>query len=392
MNPGKKTQRLGSIRTRIALLYSVLLFGLVAIVLGVIYLSFSESLSDEKISQQHLEIEQVDLNKDGSSPFEEIDELILFEENVNRNAVEQLRDYIFLALAGLLLISLTVGWYVAGIVLKPIKHISFAAREISATDLSKRIDLRGPSDELRDLADTFDEMLARLDKAFRNQREFLEEAAHELRNPLAVMRANLEVVSADPDSTIEDYVAASEVASRASDRMGKLVDDLLLYAHHERPDLQRVNLDLTELVINTVEDFQAEAKSSEVLLEIECDSNLEVVGDHSALRRAFANILSNSIRVSEKGKHIYVKAGSDKEMVWISVNDEGPGLDPEDSEKVFDRFWKADGVSAREAGRSGLGLAIVKTIVETHGGRSTVRSTKGEGSTFTIWLPRLIKG
>ena len=392
MNPGKKTQRLGSIRTRIALLYSVLLFGLAAIVLGVIYLSFSESLSDEKISQQHLEIEQADLNKDGSSPFEEIDELILLEENVNRNAVEQLRDYIFLALAGLLLISLTVGWYVAGIVLKPIKHISFAAREISATDLSKRIDLRGPSDELRDLADTFDEMLARLDKAFRNQREFLEEAAHELRNPLAVMRANLEVVSSDPDSTIEDYVAASEVASRASDRMGKLVDDLLLYAHHERPDLQRVNLDLTELVINTVEDFQAEAKSSEVLLEIECDSNLEVVGDHSALRRAFANILSNSIRVSEKGKHIYVQAGSDKEMVWISVNDEGPGLDPEDSEKVFDRFWKADGVSAREAGRSGLGLAIVKTIVETHGGRSTVRSTKGEGSTFTIWLPRLLKG
>lgn len=392
MNSSKKTQRLGSIRTRIALLYSVLLFGLAAIILGVIYLSFSESLSDEKISQQYLEVEQVDANKDRSSSFEEIDELILFEENVNRNAVEELRDYIFLALAGLLLISLIVGWYVAGIVLKPIKHISFAAREISATDLSKRIDLRGPSDELRDLADTFDEMLTRLDKAFRNQREFLEEAAHELRNPLAVMRANLEVVSADPDSTIEDFVAASEVAGRASDRMGKLVDDLLLYAHHERPDLQRVNLDLTELVINTVEDFQAEAKSSEVLLGLECDSDLEVVGDPSALRRAFANILSNSIRVSEKGKHIYVKAGNDAEMVWISVSDEGPGLDPEDSEKVFDRFWKGDEVSAREAGRSGLGLAIVKTIVETHGGRSTVRSTKGEGSTFTIWLPRLIKG
>ena len=392
MNSSKKTQRLGSIRTRIALLYSVLLFGLAAIILGVIYLSFSESLSDEKISQQYLGVEQVDANKDRSSSFEEIDELILFEENVNRNAVEELRDYIFLALAGLLLISLIVGWYVAGIVLKPIKHISFAAREISATDLSKRIDLRGPSDELRDLADTFDEMLTRLDKAFRNQREFLEEAAHELRNPLAVMRANLEVVSADPDSTIEDFVAASEVAGRASDRMGKLVDDLLLYAHHERPDLQRVNLDLTELVINTVEDFQAEAKSSEVLLGLECDSDLEVVGDISALRRAFANILSNSIRVSEKGKHIYVKAGNDAEMVWISVSDEGPGLDPEDSEKVFDRFWKGDEVSAREAGRSGLGLAIVKTIVETHGGRSTVRSTKGEGSTFTIWLPRLIKG
>ena len=289
---------------RIALLYSVLLFGLAAVVLGVIYLSFTQSLSDEKVAQQHIKIQQAELNSDDSNSFEEIEELVLFEEKVNRNAVEQLRDYIFLALAGLLLISLMVGWYVAGIVLKPIKHISIAAREISATDLSKRIDLRGPSDELRDLADTFDDMLVRLDKAFRNQREFLEEAAHELRNPLAVMRANLEVVSADPDSTIEDFGAANEVASRASERMGKLVDDLLLYAHHERPDLQRVDLDLTELVVNTVEDFQAEAKSLGVSLLLECDSYLEVVGDHLALRRAFANILSNSIRVSEKGKHI----------------------------------------------------------------------------------------
>ena len=113
MNSSKKTQRLGSIRTRIALLYSVLLFGLAAIILGVIYLSFSESLSDEKISQQYLGVEQVDANKDRSSSFEEIDELILFEENVNRNAVEELRDYIFLALAALLLISLIVGWSVS---------------------------------------------------------------------------------------------------------------------------------------------------------------------------------------------------------------------------------------------------------------------------------------
>ena len=392
MNSKEKSQRLGSIRTRIALLYSVLLFGLASIVLGVIYLSFSQSLSDEEISQQNIEIRQDELKKGESIQPEEIQEFILFEEKVNQNAVEQLRNYIFLALAGLLLISLTVGWYVAGIVLKPIKHITFAAREISATDLSKRIDLRGPADELRDLADTFDDMLERLDRAFRDQREFVEEAAHELRNPLAVLRANLEVVIADPNSTIEDFVTAGEVASRASDRMGKLVDDLLLYAHHERPDLQRSDLDLSELVINTVQDFQAEAKSSGVLLESECDSNLKVVGDSSALRRAFANILSNSIRVSEKGKHIYVKAGSDKEMVWISVRDEGLGLEPEDSEKVFDRFWKGDEKSAREAGRSGLGLAIVKTIVESHGGKSTVRSTKGVGSTFTIWLPRLIKG
>ena len=290
MDSKEKTRRLGSIRTRIALLYSVLLFGLASIVLGVIYLSFSQSLSDEKISQQNIEIRQDELQKVESNQSGEIQEFVLFEEKVNQNAVEQLRNYIFLALAGLLLISLTVGWYVAGIVLKPIKHITFAAREISATDLSKRIDLRGPSDELRDLADTFDDMLERLDKAFRSQREFVEEAAHELRNPLAVLRANLEVVIADPDSTIEDFATAGEVASRASDRMGKLVDALLLYAHHERPDLQRTDLDLSELVINTVQDFQAEAKSSGVLLESDCDSHLKVLGDSSALRLSLIHI------------------------------------------------------------------------------------------------------
>ena len=102
--------------------------------------------------------------------------------------------------------------------------------------------------------------------------------------------------------------------------------------------------------------------------------------------------MSRAILVSENGKRIHVHAGSDKEMVWISVRDEGPGLVSEEAEKVFDRFWRADQVSAREAGRSGLGLAIVKTIVESHGGRTTVRSTKDVGSTFTIWLHRLLKG
>ena len=161
MDLTKKLQKLGGIRTKIALLYSILLFGLASVVLGVIYLSFSQSLSDSEMTQQNIEIERDDFSTE---------ELVSFEEKVNQNAVEKLRDYIFLALAGLLIISLLVGWYAAGIVLKPIKHISFAAREISATDLSKRIDLRGPADEIRGLADTFDDMLSRLDKAFLNQR------------------------------------------------------------------------------------------------------------------------------------------------------------------------------------------------------------------------------
>ena len=134
-------KKLGGIRTKIALLYSILLFGLASIVLGVIYVSFPQSLSDSEVTQQNVETESGGLSAERLNGFEE---LLLFEEKVNQNAVEQLRDYILIALAGLLLISLMVGWYAAGIVLKPMKHISFAAREISATDLSKRIALKGP--------------------------------------------------------------------------------------------------------------------------------------------------------------------------------------------------------------------------------------------------------
>jgi signal transduction histidine kinase len=116
-----------------------------------------------------------------------------------------------------------------------------------------------------------------------------------------------------------------------------------------------------------------------------------VVGDPVALRRALANLLSNAIRVSDVGGLVRVTAGHDSEMVWMSVLDDGPGLGPDEQERVFQRFWRGDRASAREAGRSGLGLAIVRQIAEGHGGQVTVRSTVGIGSTFTVWLPRFLE-
>ncbi|MDP6287282.1 MAG: HAMP domain-containing sensor histidine kinase, partial [Acidimicrobiales bacterium] len=243
--------RFGSLRTRLALLYSIVLFALAAVMIGAIYLGLSRALSDEPMSRLARFEQLADGAAEGATagttdgaaeqpasltpddrparPW-----LVIFEEEVNRRALERLRAYSFTALAGLFLGSLVVGWYVAGLVLRPIGRISAVAREITATDLSRRIDLGGPSDELRDLADTFDEMLGRLDESFEGQRRFVAEASHELRNPLAVLRTNLDVVMADPDASPEDFRAAGSVALRAAERMSVLVDDLLLYAHHER--------------------------------------------------------------------------------------------------------------------------------------------------------------
>ena len=147
---------------------------------------------------------------------------------------------------------------------------------------------------------------------------------------------------------------------------------------------------MAEIVDETVDDFGAAAAAADVSLESESAPLLAVLGDASALRRALANLLSNAVRVSNPEGSVRVRAGHDAEMVWVSVVDNGPGIGVEDQVRVFDRFWRGDRASAREAGRSGLGLAIVRRIAEGHGGRATVRSTVGVGSTFTIWLPRLV--
>lgn len=381
------------IRFRLAVLHSILLFGVAALAVGAIYQNVSRVLDDEPMSRHSAFTELVDTPILGSSSTT-LDNagggLQVFEEAVNRRALRQLRIYSVVALAVLFFASLAIGWYVAGLVVHPIGRITAVARRIQGTDLSRRISLGGPPDEFRELADTFDDMLDRLDAAFEMQRHFIQEASHELRNPLAVLRTNLDVVMHDPRSEPEDFRAAGEVALRATSRMSSLVDDLLLYAHHERPDVHRAPIDLASVVSETVADFAAAAESAGVELRAEVAERLQVVGDPVALRRGLANLLSNSIRVSDPESSVLVTAGHDDEKVWISVRDEGPGIDPDDVDDVFQRFWRGDLPSAREHGRSGLGLAIVRQIAEGHGGQATVRSTVGVGSTFTIWLPRYV--
>tara|TARA_B100000427_G_scaffold145448_1_gene120981 strand:+ start:788 stop:2005 length:1218 start_codon:yes stop_codon:yes gene_type:complete len=395
---------LSGLRIRLAFLYSILLFGLASLGVGVIYLSLSVSLSDEPMSRDAAFQILVDELGEFSSTPDDIDsaaglaesnqtQLVGFEQAINQRALDQLRSYSGWSLLALFATSMLIGWYVSGLVLRPIGRITSVARDIQATDLSRRIELGGPADELRDLGDTFDQMLDRLDQAFEDQRQFIQETSHELRNPLAVIRTNLDVVLNDPKANLEEFRFSGEVANRAAVRMSALVDDLLLLAHHERRDVYREPIFLYQVVGETIEDFSAFAKKNNVSLTLEMSSEIKVIGDAAALRRALANLLSNAIRItgSEKPEgQIKVVGGQDADQVWVSVKDNGPGLSTEDLERVFQRFWKGNVSEAKESGRSGLGLAIVRQIVEGHGGQVTVRSQLGNGATFTIWLPRYI--
>ena len=385
----------GSIRFRLMVLYSVLLFGLATVVVGGIYAGVARSLENQDVSRT---AEAVEFFTDSQGrdfiatfEFEYEDPLALFERTVNERALDQLRNYAFGALGLLFIGSLGVGWFVAGLVLRPVGRITSVAREISGTDLSRRIELEGPDDELKALADTFDDMLERLDLAFENQKEFIHEASHELRNPLAVIRTNVDVVMSDPDAHPEDLRSAGEVVGRSAERMTTLVDDLLVYARQGTRTMREEEFDLVGLVDDLAEEFAAPAEAAGLQLGKQLAAEpLPVSGDSPAVRRAVANLLANAVRLAPEGTTVTVSADRFDDWNFISVADEGPGIAPENHVRVFQRFWRGDRGQARQQGRSGLGLTIVRQIVESHGGRVDLASDVGRGSTFVLWFPRSI--
>jgi signal transduction histidine kinase len=288
-------------------------------------------------------------------------------------------------------ISLAVGWVIAGRVLAPIARITSVAREIQASELSRRIDLRGPDDELRRLADTFDSMLARLDEAFASQRRFVADASHELRTPLAIIQANLELALSENATEDGSREEASLVIERALRRMTRLTDDLLALARLESPEIAYETFPASELLEESRVEFASAAAARGIELEAVAPAELELYGDREALRRALANLLDNALRYAPEDSRVTVSAESDDGRIRLGVADEGPGVDLADHEQVFERFWRADGSRDRNGGGSGLGLAIVKRIAVAHGGDVSIRSEPGAGATFTIEVPRLVR-
>lgn len=370
---------LGSIRFRLTVVYSSLVFGLAALVVAGIYIGLNHALQNQKISGTVVQFQ--------GQTFFAPEQADLIQRQVNEKALDTLRAYSFSALLALFFVSLAVGWLVSGRMLRPIGQITAAVRRIQASDLSQRIALGGPDDELRRLADTFDDMLGRVDDAFESQRQFIHEASHELRNPLAVIRTNLEVTLADPDASADDLRHTAEVVERSTERMARLVDDLLVYARKGTLSMEREPVDVGSLLQDAAAEFAAPAEAEGRFVEQDAPGGLRVVGDRIALRQALANLIANALRFAPVGTAIRVRAGREGPWVWMSVEDSGPGIPEDDHDRVFQRFWRGDPKEGRENGRSGLGLTIVRQIAESHGGEVKLASTPGHGAAFAIWLP-----
>lgn len=383
---------LRSVRFRLTLLYSIMLFGAASIVVGGIYWGLSRSLDQQIAREMAIQDSGViafDVEQDRYEAQREL------ELQVEQRTLENLRRYSVTGLGVLFVMSFGVGWFTAGRVLMPIGRITRVARDIQATDLSRRIGLLGPNDDLKQLADTFDAMLDRLQRAFDNQQRLIHDTSHELRNPLAVMRTNLDVTMSDPGSTLEDYQHTIGVAQRSSERMSKLVDDLLAYARHEAATRVEAPVDVTRLVTNLVDEFAGPAEQQGLRLELDTESELRVIGHARSLEQAVANLLANAVRFAPDGTAIVVAAGADSGWIWITVTDQGPGISGDDRERIFQRYIR---VGEGEAGRphlaggegSGLGLAIVREIVQAHRGEVSLLDTE-VGAAFALWIPQHVE-
>lgn len=387
-----------TVRFRLAVTYSSVLFGLTALVVAGVYLVLSSTLESGPLESSP-KMAKDDLGNwtvTEGARFEATD-MEAVEAAANYKTLGILRDLSLQAVAVLFVASLLTGWWLAGRALRPIRRITATARAISATDLSRRIDLDGPHDELHELAETIDGMLARLEAAFQVQRQIVDDASHELRNPLAVIQANVDAVLAIDDTTPAARANAVALVTRAMGRMTQLVEDLLSTARRSSPAFVDVEVDLAEIGTEAADEYALLAAERDLVLNRQLRAGPVVAGDPHALRRAVDNLLSNAVRLTPHGTEITVAAGSQNGWAWIAVRDQGPGIPTADQELIFDRFFTAarqitdslarPGGTRREFGQAGLGLAIVRQIVESHGGQVSVHSTVQVGSTFVLWLP-----
>jgi heavy metal sensor kinase len=281
------------------------------------------------------------------------------------------------------------GLFLASRALSPIDSLTRLARRLSAEDLSQRLNLKLPDDEVGRLARTFDEMLERLDDAFRRQRRFTADASHELRTPLTAIKGQVEV-ALERDRDAESYREVLRSVNSDADRMIRLVGSLLTLARADagQVTIHREHVDIGGVVTDAVDHVRQEADRAGVSLEVRPENDVRVMADPDLILQLTLNLLDNAVKYSSaRGGSVTVSWQKTGRYAELVVSDTGAGIPAEHLPRIFDRFYRVDTARSRADGGAGLGLSISRWIAEVHGGSIQAESTAGEGSRFTVRLP-----
>ena len=280
------------------------------------------------------------------------------------------------------------GWFLAGIALKPVHLITRSAQKITAENLSHRLEVVNPRDEIGQLAKTFNDMLSRLENSFRRTRQFSIDVSHELRTPLTILRGETELGLRLAKEPVEFRELLQSNLDEIK-KMSKIMEDLLFLSKAEEGglylDLQE--LELHDFLLELVQQVTPLTREKGVRISLTGKSQVYVKGDRARLSQIFHSLLENGVMYNKPGGEVRVTLTTEEEEAKISFIDTGIGISEADLPHIFDRFYRVDKARNRASGGSGLGLSLARSFAAAHGGRIEVKSELGSGSEFTFLLP-----
>ena len=368
-----------SVRFRMTVLYSCLFIPLGAVLVAVTYVivmiqrteAFQRAIATRCIGG-HCTSHQV------GSPTVTIAQLSLSS-----------REFLIVScivIVALMGVTVLLGWVAAGRVLRPLRVMTTTTREISERNLHERLALAGPDDELKDLGDTIDGLLARLEMAFDSQRRFIANASHELRTPLMLSQTLLQVAMANPAITLDSLRAACQEVVDAGKDQAQLIDALLTLARSQRGLDHREPIDLTAVVKDALTAHGPSSAARQLQVDVELD-DANVSGDARLIHRLVSNLVDNAIRYNSTGGRVDVKLAAGAAETTLTVTNTGPPIAPDQVNRLLEPFQRAVLDRAASPNGLGLGLSIVADIAEAHGAGLAVRPRPEGGLTVAVSFP-----
>ncbi|MFI8368078.1 sensor histidine kinase [Streptomyces sp. NPDC085466] len=382
-----------TIRIRLTLLYGGMFLIAGILLLSIIYLFTAQALSDSaaqlpfKIIKGEVQPTTAECVLPDQGTGEQFNAAVsVCLRHQSDLALQDLLRRSLFALLGLSIIAFAFGYAMAGRVLSPLGRITRTARQVAGSDLARRIELDGPDDELKELADTFDEMLERLERAFTAQQRFVANASHELRTPLAINRTLLEVHLSDPGAPVELRQLGKTLLA-TNERSEQLVEGLLLLARSDNQIVERKSVDLAEVAERAVDQVHEEAGTKGV--EIRGERSPAVVqGNGVLLERIALNLLQNAVRYNvPEGGWVEVTTEVQHGQAVLVVTNTGPVVPAYEIDNLFEPFRRLRQERTGSDKGVGLGLSIARSVARAHGGRISAEPREGGGLVMRVTLP-----